>query len=422
MKSQIPKSFTFRPPRTNHLFTLFVKYVALPFLMSANARITSVEISEEDLERLRSLKGQRVILTPNHSEGNEPYAIFHLSKLLREDFNYLAAKEVFERYHPAGRLLQAVGVYSLVRGIPDRNSFLATLRILREGEHWLVVFPEGVALGLGDLVMPFTQGIVQLAFWAHEEVIKEKGSCPLYFVPIAIKPFYLEDMTSRMATLIGNMEKQVLPQVPDGSRSIFHRLLRIGGAILSTREKKEGLTPEPGSSIDERISTLREHIVARVAAALDVRLRPEDSFVDRIRDLFNTMDQVLAKPDAHLQEGNGSGAGRTDMVRNLHDELTRVYEFSAFHTGYLGERPTVERLMDVIGLLNLEIRGKREFWGPRKAVIKVGAPVDIDSYRELRKTERKAILREIAFTLESSVRGMLEELSLQSTPIPRREV
>ena len=52
-------------------------------------RIVGVEVNEEDLRRVRELKGQRVILAPNHSGKIEPYILFHLSKLLGEEFTHL---------------------------------------------------------------------------------------------------------------------------------------------------------------------------------------------------------------------------------------------------------------------------------------------------------------------------------------------
>ncbi|NIM98462.1 MAG: hypothetical protein GTO24_10405, partial [candidate division Zixibacteria bacterium] len=93
-------------------------------------KIVEVEVKEEDLRRLRELKNHRVILTPNHSGEKEPYILFSLSKMLREEFYYLTAKEVFERNLLEGWLIQRLGAYSINRGTADRNSFRMTRQLL----------------------------------------------------------------------------------------------------------------------------------------------------------------------------------------------------------------------------------------------------------------------------------------------------
>ena len=140
-------SFAFRPPKNNSPFIKFVQCALLPILLPLVPRISGVEVDGDGLDLLRRFKGKRVILTPNHAEATEPYVVFHLSKMVQEEFNYLTAREVFDAYFPAGRLLQALGCYSVARGMPDRNALRTTTRILVEGRHWLVIFPEGVAGG-----------------------------------------------------------------------------------------------------------------------------------------------------------------------------------------------------------------------------------------------------------------------------------
>jgi len=52
------------------------------------------------------------MLLPNHSEENEPYILFHLSKVLGDEFNYLTAQELFEKSRIQGWFLQRAGAYS----------------------------------------------------------------------------------------------------------------------------------------------------------------------------------------------------------------------------------------------------------------------------------------------------------------------
>ena len=87
------KPFTFRAPKNNRLLIGLAKGV-LPLALRLTLKIVKVEVNEADL---RDLERLRVVLTPSHGVGVEPWILFHLSKLLSQEFNYVAAKEVFER-------------------------------------------------------------------------------------------------------------------------------------------------------------------------------------------------------------------------------------------------------------------------------------------------------------------------------------
>jgi len=93
MISKTPNQF--RPPKNNSLFIKLVQYVIEPIMLPLIPKISSIEIGAGDLALLKTLKGKRVILTPNHAEMTEPYVIFALSRMVREEFNYLTAREVF---------------------------------------------------------------------------------------------------------------------------------------------------------------------------------------------------------------------------------------------------------------------------------------------------------------------------------------
>jgi hypothetical protein len=83
----------------------------------------------------------------------------------------------------------------------------------------------------------------------------------------------------------------------------------------------------------------------------------------------------------------------------------------ALDSCYLEAQMTTERFLDIVGLFEKEVFGKRRFWGQRKAVIKVDKPVDLYEYKERFRENRKNTLQEISGTLESAVRSMLLELS-----------
>jgi 1-acyl-sn-glycerol-3-phosphate acyltransferase len=411
-----PKPFAFRPPKNNSFFIAFVKYALLPFLLRFNTKISKVEIEKEDLQRLQTLKGQRVVLTPNHSEGNEPYVLFYLSRILGEEFNFLAAKEVFECYSPAGRLLQSLGVYSLVRGRPDRKSFHTTHTLLLEGKHWLVIFPEGGSASLGDMVMPFQPAIARIAFWAHEDLSRRENAPPVYLVPVVMKTVYLQDMRPAITLALGRLENKLKLPVTCGKTPI-ERLRSIGETVVAANEKTYNVQPRKGSTLNERIQNLKMLIASRVASALNIPERPDQKISERIRDLFNAIDRIRCTDPGGHEYGLMLRKNRRKEVDILYDDLMRVFNFMTFDTGYIKEKPTVERFLDVLGLVELEVNGRRRFWGPRKAVIKVGLPVNLGDYALTYRTHKQEVLSGINGLLESSVQTMLQELASLSHPM-----
>jgi 1-acyl-sn-glycerol-3-phosphate acyltransferase len=374
-------------------------------------KISKIEINPGDLSLLKSYKGKRVILISNHAEMTEPYSIFYLSRLLREEFNYLTAREVFEDYFPAGRLLQALGCYSVVRGSPDRNALRATTEILVKGKNWLVIFPEGVSAGLSDTLMPFQPGIGQFAFRAYEELVKKGEDPSVYFIPVAIKTFYLQNMDVSIDRALSRLETKLLPGIDQNHKSNRERLLSLGEALLKSKEHEYGVVPDAGSLLTDRIRVMKEVIITTIASQIGVEDHPEQILSDRLRDLINATDRILHQKKINEQELTQT---LRDKAKALRGGLETATNFMALDTYYLEQQMTTERFLDIVGLLEREVFGRRRFWGQRKAIIKVGEPVDVNNYAPNYKINKKETYQKISGTLETKVREMVLELSSQS--------
>ena len=411
-----PKPYTFRPPRSNRFFIWLAKGL-LPLILHRSLKIVEVEVNEADLRRLRELKRLRVILTPNHAQGVEPAIVFHLSKLLNEEFNYLAAKDAFEHPSPVPWLLQRLGAYSVVRGTPDRDSFRMTRQLLLDGQRWLVVFPEGEVCWQDDTVMPFQQGVAQLAFWAYDDLVKQGERPLLYFVPIAIKYVYIRNMRLEIDRSLQQLERKLFSALTLHPSTLYDRLRRVGEAVLSANEKEYNVRPREGAGLNERVQQMKELITARVEAALRVSPRPEQPLLERTRNLFNSLDRIVySEPEAPEYERQLHHR-RQQEIRMLYDDLSQVLRFVALYDGYVRETLTAERFLDVLGRLELEVFGKRTIWGSRKAIMKIGEPLNLEDYFPRYKTDKRGTLQEIMTSLEDSVRKMLSELSRLTKPI-----
>ncbi len=403
----------FRPPRNCSLFIKLVQYILEPLMLPLSPKISKIEIAEVDLSILKSYKGKRVILISNHAEMTEPYAVFYLSRLLQEEFNYLTAKEVFEDYFPAGKILQALGCYSVVRGTPDRNALRTTTELLVKGKNWLVVFPEGVSVGLSDTVMPFQPGMGQFAFRAYEE-LKKKGEAPgIYFIPLAIKTFYVQNMDVSIDRALV-VSKQDSSRFSPGNKNYQDRLLALGKTLLKSKEQEYGVLPQPGTLLSERINVVKETIITTIANQVGVEDHPEQLLTDRLRDLANAIDRIGHQQNQNKRDEKSSGQINHDRAKALRRSLETATNFMALDTCYLEHQMTTERFLDIVGLLEREVFGRRRFWGQRKAIIKVGEPVDVNDYAPNYKINKKETYQRISSNLETKVREMLLELSSQS--------
>ncbi len=405
-----PRPFTFYPPKNNRFLIGLVK-MGIRRDIWRKLRVTEIEIGDDDLERLRQFKGERCLVTPSHSGGFEPHIIMYLSKLLQDNYNYVAAMELFEQ-SPINRwLLPRLGVYSIIRGTVDRPSFSMTRRLLAAGKRWLVVFPEGHSIWQNSTLIPFQQGVMQLAFKAYEDATESDGEAHLYCIPIAIKYVYLSDMHAEIDASLARLEAKLSIPAESPPLSRYLRLRRIGESVLAANEKAYQIAPSQQSDLDDRIQNLKLHVITRLEQQLGVTSSAlRQTLLDRIRTLLNTVDRIVYEEPAASDYEQQLASERQQTARTLYEDLLRLLQFVAIHDGYVKESMTFERFLDVLCLLELEVLKQRTMWGPRKALVKVGAAVDLKEYASSYAADKRDTVREVTLMLETSVRDMLEGL------------
>jgi 1-acyl-sn-glycerol-3-phosphate acyltransferase len=404
-----PKPFTFYPPKNNRFLTGLFK-MGIRRAIRRKLHVTEIEISQDDLERLRQLKDQRCLVAPSHSGGFEPHIIMYLSKLLRRDYNYVAAMELFEQSPLYRWLMPRLGVYSIIRGAVDRPSFSMTRQLLAEGKRWLVIFPEGQTIWQNSTVIPFQQGVFQLAFKAYEDATKKGEDARLVCIPVAIKYVYLKEMHTEIDASLARLEAKLSLGEDTRQLTRYARLRRIGEAVLVAIEKSQLIAPNPSHDLDERIQNLKVHIVARIEHQLGVKPSERQTLLDRIRTLFNALDRIVHEEPPESDYEQQLAVERQQLARGLYEDLWRLLQFIAVQDGYVKESMTFERFMDVLSLLEMEVFKQRMIWGPRKAWVKVGEPIDLHDRARSYQADKRETIQEVTLALENSVRGMLEEM------------
>ena len=265
--------------------------------------------------------------------------------------------------------------------------------------------------------MPFQPGIGQFAYRAHEELLRKGDEGHIYFIPLAVKTIYLRPMEPMIDRALNRLELKLRLEPSSGGMTRQSRLLSLGQALLEAHEKEHGVEPAKGASLTDRVQHLKELIISETAGALGIQEKPGQILPDRIRELINALDQTIYRPPSGTEYGRKLQRLGREEARLLRTRLNTAINFMALDACYLEHTLTTERFLDLIGLLETEVLGRRKFWGMRKAVVKVGEPVDLRTYAMEHDTNRRSIPQKIVRTLESSVRAMLMELSGLCTPL-----
>jgi 1-acyl-sn-glycerol-3-phosphate acyltransferase len=387
--------------------------------------VVGVDYGESDLERVRALAGERVLLVPNHPTNTEPAILFHLSCRVRQPFHFLACREAFEPLWGAwGQVIRRVGAFSVVRGTADRASFRATRDLLASSQSKLVVFPEGEVYSQNDTLLPFNAGIFQLAFWALDDLRKTVGGddAPLYVLPIALKYRFVRDMTPAIWASLARLERfNGLPVDRDGTA--YERLRRIGLTMLRSVEQEYRLPTPTGEDVEAdltpRMTAIKEAILQRVATAAGVPLPKGDTLPDRMRALIHIVEEVTEGEPARVAPTPYERALRHEQrerARPLLRDLKRLSNYIALTDNYVRTDPTPERMADTIQRLERESFGRALLDGPRRCRVRVGEPINLaERYADYQKAKRAEVAR-VTHEVESQVLVLLRDRAALSTP------
>jgi len=389
--------------------------LTMPLWMS-RLGIVGVDYDPADLERLRSLAAERVLLTPNHPTNQEPALLFHLSCAVRKPFFYLATRDSFDQFWGLwGNIIRRVGAYSVVRGATDRASYKVTRELLATRGAHLVVFPEGEVYSQNDTLLPFHQGVFQIAFWALEDARKAGDEGPLYVLPLAIKYYFTRDMGPDVAASLARLERFTGVGV-EPLAAPYARLRRIGQAILKSVEREYRLPTPKEAEVEQddltpRLEAIKEAILARVASAAGVALPKGDTLPERMRALIHVIETVN-------REEPEDDAGRTpfdaqlrrqqrERARPLLHDLRRLSNWVAVYDGYVRENPTQERMADTLVRLERECFGRVVLAGPRRCRVDLGEPIDLSQCWEAYQKNKRGEVARFTRQVEEAVQGLL---------------
>lgn len=408
----------FREPLDNRLVIGLAKLFKAEILKYRMCDAELVVI-DDGVEKLKKLAGKRAMICPNHSHRHDPEVMFSFSCMLGEEFNFIAAREVFDWNNGwNGWFLQRMGVYSVVRGAIDRESFKTTKRLLVDGKKKLVLFPEGEISRQNDVLLPLESGAAQLSFMALDELHKTKPEEPMYIVPVAIKYTYKTDLKAHLADLLDKIEYK-LGLNNHAEPSLYKRVRMAAEVVLSTLEAEYNVKAEPGADLNTRITALKTKILDTIAEFLDIKLSPSGSHLDWVRVLRNAMDEIIyADAVENLPPYQKKiHDEKSEKIRGFYKDLDRVVTFIAIYDGYLTPPATQERMVNVLELIEAEVFGQPKIKGPRLVYLKVGDPINLlELYAEYKKT-KKPVIERVSNNINNQLSTMLLSLDKERQPV-----
>ncbi len=398
----MPYSQDFYPPLMNHLLVRFCQWI-MPLYACLYNRIT-LQIEPSSLKQLRALRGDRVLLLPNHPTYYDDWiTIFLLSAKLHKALYFLAAHERFRGFE--GKLIQRLGAYSIRRGLGDRPSVTMTRNLLTQPECHLVIFPEGGCSYQNDTVMPFRIGAIQIAFQALSKLDRQNMAIPdLYALPISIKYRYTQNMEPIIDQTLKGLEKE-LKLKPAPTMTLYQRLRLIAEHLMDSFEQTYQLPPlEPQSlSLNDRIQRLRTHWVNSCETRLGITSKlgqPVRERVYKIQAVLEERAEVLALEDFWTYD-------------SMHQIATNLLNFDAIYDGYVAASPTPERFLDT--LIRLERYVFHIDYPPPKAhrqvMVHVGEPVNLRHHYEAYLGDRSKTVQRVTQQLQDTVQANLNILA-----------
>jgi hypothetical protein len=394
-------SIDFYPPRQNVPFIRLIQTL-IPTVACWNFKM-DLEVEYESLNQLIELRNDRVLLLPNHPTFHDAIVLFLLSGRLGQAFYYLGAYEQLQS--KLGRFFQAVGAYSVRRGLADRPSIIHTMELLAQPSCHLVIFPEGGCSFQNDIVTPFRSGAVQLALQAMNRMVKQGKVLPdLYAVPVSIKYRYTQDMTGAIEKLFTQLEQTL--EVPTQSDK-YERLRAIAETLLTQLEHDYGITPADTTlSWNHRIKSLKAYILQTCEHQYGLTSAATDLDRERVYRVLNAA-QTQAEPLDPMQPD------RPWSVELVQRSMMRVLNFDAMYDGYVAENPTVERFMDTLTRLEREVFNIDQPTpkGHRLVTLKIGTPINLKDSFSAFQTHKSATVDHLIQTIQRSVQDNLDLLN-----------
>jgi hypothetical protein len=396
LADQLP--YRFYPPRIDPLWRFLGRFY-IPWQIRRELQVHAIEIA--CLETLQPIlqSGDGVLIAPNHCDNADAGVMFEVSRRAGRAFFFMAAYQLFtglNRFH-----LPRLGVFPVDREGSDLKAFKTGVEILAAGKHPLVVFPEGEVYHMSDRLTPLRDGATALAATAARK-LTESGR-KVWVVPAAIKYRFLDghNPIPALEQVMSGLEARFTWR-PRTDHDLVDRIYVYAEGLLGLKELEHYRTVQRGA-ITERVAALRADLLAGIE---DRRLGKRSVEADpvRVKELRRVCLEALAAPALAAEE---AAAIRRDL-----DDLFLVVQLYSYPGDYVKQCPTVERVAETLTKYEQDVLAIPELirpHGPRRALVRIGSPIDVTAALAAAGKPRHAASA-LTAALEQRIQELLDTL------------
>ncbi len=373
------------------------------FLSGRNHQIKQLEISGG--ERLQKLvdRGERVLMVANHPTHSDPQVMTEVHRRLGLRSCFMAAYDVFLRGKACAWMMQRHGAFSIDREGSDKQSMKEAIRILKEGEYAMTIFPEGNVYLNNDRVTPFMEGAAFVSLRAQKELGEGK---PIYAVPISFKMSYLDDIRELVKQKMDEVAGMAGVQV-EGCESALEELQQIGRALLGERMKECQHLPDEEEDWQMQFEGCSQRVIAALEEKMGLEVKNASDLTGRIRRIRAAIHHIRIRE----VEEERNGAEGTDQMRRWADEAILAFRTLTYATPYVAELPSLDRFAETTQKMTEDYTGKSaQPLGGRSAMVHVGEPVNLAEVLDHNGGKLRSAVSELTAELEEAVQGGIDQL------------
>ena len=373
-------------------------------LPGPNHRIREISVSG-DTEGLKeaNANGTRLMFVINHPTHSDAQVLTEVHRRLGIDSCYMAAYDVFLRSRFCAFCMQKMGNFSIDREGSDRKAMAAAIKVLTEGKKALNIFPEGNVYLTNDRLTPFLDGAAFIALKAQAAI----EDVPVRVIPVSLKFTHLttprETITARMRQL-GADSGYTFPAGSTGNP--VDAVLGLGQHILRGYLEKHGFADRFSTdrlSIYELLENFAAELVSGVEKGMDISAKDDSPLISRIAKARSKIHQLRTDPSAQPHPEIDGLADRAILALRVHGYLTP----------YLTEYPTIDRYDETVE------RIAEDFYshamprtGPRRAMVRIHAPIDVRDFSGMKLREALPNLTE---KMERAIQSGIDESNASNT-------
>jgi hypothetical protein len=378
-----------------------------PLGLPLRDNVDDVTVLGDGVRRMHELGTARAVICPNHPSEADGDVIFTFSRIVEQDFHFLAARELFATWRELfGILLTLGGCYSINRGSSEAAPLKAIRDDLVRGENKIVIFPEGEISHRFNSLLPLESGAARLCFWALQELQSAKKDEPVLIIPVGISYVFREDARKVFDNKLSRLE-QHLGISRDRHISIVRRLYAILDRVVASIEAAYGCETKD-YSLEDRLTELRKMIVHRVAYSLGIDELDDNevSNVHKLQDILYRAESAEHQRTPYLER---LCKQRRSLAAVLNRDLKRVMNLRLCLQCFTGPYQHQE-ISEALYMLEAEILGHPSAIPRRRAVIDVGEPIDVREWFSKYVENHHLAVEQLTAEIEHRLRALQEQL------------